>query len=114
MKVLESIALLERMAKEAGSTLEKAILMVKVYEQARETEQNDRRSQPHEKDLLRAELAKLDNVALRNNNSREIAAKLVENGVAIRPNVQGVLAFISRQRKQLLLTHNQPQAEAAE
>lgn len=111
LQVLQSIDLLEAMAKEAGSTFDKAAQMVKVYERHRATEQGDRRSQPREKELLRDELAKYDVQALRNLTSREIAKDLVGKGVGIRPTVQGVLSVISRTRKQILLTHA---AQAAE
>jgi len=109
---LRVIAVLEDMAQKAGVTLDKAVQMIKVYETVKTTAVNDRRSQPHERDLLQKELRKLDEMTLRNATSRELADALVDRGVAIRPRVQGVLAFISRTRKQLLLTH-QPSAAAA-
>jgi hypothetical protein len=113
MNVLKSIDLFEQMAKEGNTTLDKAIGMIKVYERHREVEQTDRRSSPHEKDILRAELAKLDAATLRNSNAKEIATALVQNGACIRPNVQGVLSVISRTRKQLLLTYDQSQVAKA-
>ena len=110
MQVLKSIGILKEMAKEANVPFDKAATMVEVYERKRELEQGDRRSQPHEKDILKDELSKLDAAILRNSSSKEIAAELIQRGVAIRPNVQGVLSVISRTRKQLLLTNGQSQA----
>jgi hypothetical protein len=109
MKMLESIGVLKTMAKEGGVPVDKAIAMVEVYERHIKTQEDDRRSHPHEKDLVRTEIAKLHPDALGRMTARQIADELVEKGVGIRPNVQGVLSVISRTRKQLLLSH-QPQA----
>jgi hypothetical protein len=111
--VLSTINLLEEMAKEAGSSVEKAISMVKVYERRREAANADRRSTPTEKDLVRDALAKLDASLLRNSDSKDIADRLARDGLAIRPHVQGVLSVISRTRKQLLLTYDRQQPAAA-
>jgi hypothetical protein len=114
MHVLKAIDLIEHMAKEAATTVEKAIGMIKVYERHQELEQSSRRSSPEEKDILRAEVAKLDEITLRNSTSRDIAATLVDRGAPIRPRVQGVLSIISKTRKQLLLNFDKQHAQAAE
>jgi hypothetical protein len=114
MHVLKAIDLIEHMAKEAATTVEKAIGMIKVYERHQEVEQSSRRSSPEEKDILRAEVAKLDETTLRYATSRDIAATLVDRGAPIRPRVQGVLSVISRTRKHLLLNFDKQHAQAAE
>ena len=75
----------------------------KVYEQYREAEVASRRTTEEERTLIRAELSKLDVQTLRDTDSRALAARLANQGLAIRPKAQGVISFISRTRKQLLL-----------
>jgi hypothetical protein len=108
--MLKTIGVLKEMAAKGGVSIEKAINMVEVLESHRHEEQDARRSLPEEKELVRAELAKLDATMLRKFTSREIAAELIKNGVTIRPNVQGVLSVISRTRK--LLTSQSTAAAA--
>lgn len=115
LQTQKSMNIVRDMAKEAGVPFDKAATMVDVMVRNELQQNTDRRSQPHEKDLVGAELPKLDVTLLSNSNSRELAQLLVQAGVSIRPNVQGVLSFISRKRKQLLLEHHkQPDAIAAE
>jgi hypothetical protein len=109
--MIKVIELLEAMAKEGGTTVDKAITMVKVYERNRMEAQAERRSTPDEKTFIQTEMAKLDAAFLRASTSKEIAGKLLENsnGVTIRPKVQGVVSIISRTRRQLLLTYDNKQ-----
>jgi hypothetical protein len=111
MKYSKVIDAIDEMAKAGGVTTDKAIAMIRVYERRQDTEEGDRRSQPHEKILAQTEVAKLHPDAVSRMTARQIAAELVEKGVGIRPNVQGVLSVISRARKQLLLAHRPQAAE---
>jgi hypothetical protein len=94
---------IEKVAKKTGSTFDQVAGLIKTLEQYQEAEAALRRPTEDEKTLLRAELDKLDVRTLRHLNSRVIAAKLASQGLPIRPKAQGVLSFISRTRRQLLL-----------
>jgi hypothetical protein len=100
--MLKTIGVIKEMAAKGGVSLEKAINMIEVYEAQRHDEQSARRSTDDEKNLVRSEVAKLDETILRDYPSKDIAKVLIDKGVAIRSGVQGVLSVISRTRRELL------------
>lgn len=107
----ESLSIIKEMAKEAAVSVEKALLMTEVIARKHGQDVASRRSSPEERCIIETELPKLGEDVLQTMSARSIAQTLVDRGLPIRNNVQGVLALISRTRKQLLLTH---QAQAAE
>lgn len=101
------------LAEASGLKLEQVANVIRLDRQKQADQHRDRSADKQEKDLIRAEVAKLPINVLQNLTSREIAAQLVQNGIAIRPTVQGVQSVISRTRNSLLLAHAQ-HAQAAE
>lgn len=72
-----------------------------------------RRADDHEKELIAAELPKLNADALARLNAKQIHAELVTRGISVRKN-HGVLTVISKTRTALLQYAKQPQTQAAE
>jgi hypothetical protein len=93
----------KKVAKKTGVTFDQAAASAAAVLEVYEAEKASRRSTENERTLLRAELGKLDVQTLRDADSRALAAKFANQGLAIRPKAQGVISFISRTRKQLLL-----------
>lgn len=107
----ESLSVVKEMAKEASISVEKAVLMTEVIVRRHAQDVASRRSAPEERHIIATELPKLGEDKLQNLSAREIAQTLADQGLPIRCSVQGVLALISRTRKQLLLTHQPHAAE---
>lgn len=100
MKLLDSVTMLEDMAKEANVPLPAVVKIVRLLKEAEAREINDRRSTPEEKVAIVAGVKAL----FERNPNLQLSSREIAQELGVRTN-QGTLSLISKSSASLRLTH---------